>query len=84
VGIEPLLQDGISSAVLRSYHLPDGLDAQQFRDALKLGGFVIYAGQGELAKHIFRVSTMGQIESKDIDQYIRVVGEVLLDRIVHQ
>ena len=37
-------------------------------DALKAEGFVIYAGQGDLSKTLFRISTMGNLTSQDIDR----------------
>jgi 2-aminoethylphosphonate-pyruvate transaminase len=40
-------------------------------DALKAEGFVIYAGQGNLAKSLFRISTMGEVTSGDIDRLLQ-------------
>lgn len=64
------------SCVLRSYHLPDGLTYNQLHDGLKQQGFVIYAGQGDLASQLFRVSTMGEISDYDmarLEQALRFV-----------
>jgi 2-aminoethylphosphonate-pyruvate transaminase len=36
-------------------------------DGLKAEGFVIYAGQGELAERVFRLAYMGDIRERDID-----------------
>lgn len=46
---------GQSSVVLRSYKLPPTITYEALHDALKAGGFVIYAGQGDLSKTLFRV-----------------------------
>jgi 2-aminoethylphosphonate-pyruvate transaminase len=43
----------------------------QLHDALKREGFVIYAGQGELAKALFRISTMGRVTPSDIERLLR-------------
>ena len=43
----------------------------QLHDALKAEGFVIYAGQGNLSKTLFRISTMGNITSADIDRLLQ-------------
>jgi 2-aminoethylphosphonate-pyruvate transaminase len=59
-----------SSVVLRSYFLPPALNYTQLHDALKSEGFVIYAGQGDLAKTLFRVSTMGELSPADIERLI--------------
>ena len=68
IGVVPLLPEGVSSAVLRSYRLPPGVGYAALHDALKADGFVIYAGQGSLAAEIFRISTMGDLRPEDIEQ----------------
>lgn len=71
-----LLPTEVCSAVLRSYHLPPGLTYQQLHDELKQRGFVIYAGQQQLEKSIFRISTMGTITEKDIERLILSFKEI--------
>ena len=71
LGIEALLPAHESSVVLRSYRLPPGLSYARLHDELKAGGFVIYAGQGELSKSLFRISTMGQLTATDIDRLLQ-------------
>jgi 2-aminoethylphosphonate-pyruvate transaminase len=66
-GISGLLKEDEYSSVLRSYLLPDGLAYADLHGALKEQGFVIYAGQGELAGRIFRIAYMGDIRDSDID-----------------
>ncbi len=66
LGVEPLLPPAESSAVLRSYYLPTGMDYDGLHDRMKLHGFVIYAGQGGLAQKMFRISTMGEISDYDM------------------
>jgi 2-aminoethylphosphonate-pyruvate transaminase len=46
-------------------------------DALKADGFVIYAGQGNLAKSLFRISTMGSLVSADIDRLVLSFARLL-------
>jgi 2-aminoethylphosphonate-pyruvate transaminase len=43
----------------------------KLHDALKAEGFVIYAGQGDLAQTLFRISTMGQVTSVDLDRLLK-------------
>jgi len=69
-GVNAMLAPGQSSVVLRSYDLPRNLNYTQLHDALKAQGFVIYAGQGGLAKSLFRVSTMGNLTDADIERLI--------------
>jgi 2-aminoethylphosphonate-pyruvate transaminase len=53
LGVQAVLPAAQSSVVLRSYCLPDALTYPLLHDALKAEGFVIYAGQGGLAKSLF-------------------------------
>lgn len=66
LGVEQWLPAAESSCVLRSYYLPAGLSYDELHDGLKQQGFIIYAGQGELATKLFRISTMGEISDYDI------------------
>jgi len=77
LGVRPLLEAGASSAVLSAWHIPQGVDYAGLHDALKRRGFVIYAGQGELASRIFRVSTMGAIGDADIERLLEAFAEAL-------
>jgi 2-aminoethylphosphonate-pyruvate transaminase len=76
---KPLLPESSSSVVLNAYYLLEGWSYFKFHDQLKeQGGFVIYGGQGELAKSIFRVSTMGAITRSDMERFLAVVEKMLL------
>ncbi len=77
LGIETVVPPEQSSVVLRSYALPRGMAYESLHDALKARGFVIYAGQGELARKLFRISTMGQLSSDDIDRLLQCIGQAL-------
>jgi 2-aminoethylphosphonate-pyruvate transaminase len=66
LGVEQWLPAEQSSCVLRSYHLPAGMTYNELHDGLKQHGFIIYAGQGELAEKLFRISTMGEISDYDM------------------
>jgi len=70
LGIDSLLPAEQSSVVLRAYRLPPDLGYATLHDALKAKGFVIYAGQGNLSKTLFRISTMGHITAADIDRLL--------------
>ena len=77
LGIEGALPHEQSSVVLRSYRLPSGVTYPVLHDALKADGYVIYAGQGDLSKTLFRISTMGDLTSSDIERLIESVARVL-------
>ena len=54
---------------------------EEFHDRLKAEGYVIYAGQGNLARSIFRVSTMGAITYADMTRFLSAVRNAI-DRLV--
>ncbi|BFG75661.1 2-aminoethylphosphonate aminotransferase [Paraburkholderia terrae] len=76
-GIGSALPADESSVVLRAYKLPDGVSYERLHDALKARGFVIYAGQGGLSKELFRISTMGDIHSADIERLLVSFDELM-------
>ena len=77
LGIEPLLSSRESSVVLRAYHLPRGITYAVLHDALKADGFVIYAGQGDLSRTLFRISTMGEIGPDDIRRLLESFRRII-------
>ena len=74
-GVAPWLPAAASSAVLRSYHLPEGMSYDALHDELKKRGFVIYAGQAPLRNQLFRISTMGEISDADIERFLAAFDE---------
>ncbi len=77
LGIAAAIPAEESSVVLRAYELPAGLSYVQLHDALKAEGFVIYAGQGNLSKSLFRISTMGNLTPADIDRLLLCFAQLL-------
>jgi 2-aminoethylphosphonate-pyruvate transaminase len=77
LGIETVVAPEQSSVVLRSYKLPAGITYATLHDALKAQGFVIYAGQGDLSKTLFRISTMGNLTAADIERLLASFGRLL-------
>jgi 2-aminoethylphosphonate-pyruvate transaminase len=77
LGIETVLAPHESSVVLRSYRLPAGLGYAGLHDSLKAQGFVIYAGQGALSDTVFRISTMGNLTSADVDRLVQCFSEAI-------
>lgn len=83
LGIEAVLPHEQSSVVLRSYWLPAGITYPALHDALKAAGYVIYAGQGDLSKSLFRISTMGDLASSDMARLVECVASVLRSTGIH-
>lgn len=69
-----LLREEECSSVLRTYLLPDRISYAEVHDALKADGFVIYAGQGDLAPDVFRIAYMGDITVADLDALCDALG----------
>jgi 2-aminoethylphosphonate-pyruvate transaminase len=77
LGIEAAVAPAESSVVLRAYRLPAKVTYEILHDALKADGFVIYAGQGNLSKTLFRISTMGDISELDVERLLQCVARLL-------
>jgi 2-aminoethylphosphonate-pyruvate transaminase len=77
LGIDALLAPGQSSVVLRAYNLPRGRTYAELHDALKAEGFVIYAGQGDLSRTLFRISTMGQVTTTDMNRLLKCFRQLV-------
>ena len=77
LGVAAAIPAGESSVVLRAYKLPDGLSYAQLHEALKADGFIIYAGQGNLSKTLFRISTMGNLTPADMDRLLQCFARLL-------
>lgn len=75
-GIRPLLEETECSCVLNAFHLPENTPYEYLHDELKKAGFVIYAGQGELAKKLFRISCMGDITEEELERLISVFDAI--------
>ena len=77
LGVQQWLPADQSSCVLRSYHLPEGLTYNALHDGLKQHGFIIYAGQGDFAEKLFRISTMGEISDYDMARLKQALQSVI-------
>lgn len=79
LGVQPFLDEQVTSCVLRSFKLPFGYSYEQIHDSLKQAGFIIYAGQGMLKNDIFRIANMGELQLEDVN---RLLGyfKILFDR----
>jgi 2-aminoethylphosphonate-pyruvate transaminase len=77
LGMDSVIAPEQSSVVLRSYKLPAGITYPLLHDGLKSAGFVIYAGQGNLSKTLFRISTMGNLTGADIERLLKCFEQLL-------
>jgi 2-aminoethylphosphonate-pyruvate transaminase len=79
LGVEPMLPPEETSAILTAFRLPKEDSYDQIHDELKARRFVIYAGQGELRKTIFRIANMGAIVDDDLERLVSALQAVFRD-----
>jgi 2-aminoethylphosphonate-pyruvate transaminase len=66
LGLEILTPASARSHILTTFRLPAGVTYPALHDAMKRRGYIIYAGQGEIAKYGFRVANMGTLTPADM------------------
>jgi 2-aminoethylphosphonate-pyruvate transaminase len=77
LGLRFVLPPELRSGTITSLWLPGGRTYAALHDALRAEGFVVYEGQGRLAREIFRVANMGAIARADFERFLAVLGTVL-------
>ena len=77
LGIRPLLPEESCCSMISSFLLPKDISYPQLHGLLLEAGFVIYAGQGELAKSIFRIANMGDIQDQDLEHLIATFRQLM-------
>ena len=77
LGLSFLVEKQYRSHVLTALWLPRAVSYSKLHDALKKEGFVIYAGQSKLKDKIFRVSNLGDIQTKDLERFLKALKKIL-------
>jgi 2-aminoethylphosphonate-pyruvate transaminase len=77
LGLGFVLPPELRSSSVTALWLPAGLTYAALHDELKARGFVIYEGQGRLAREIFRVANMGHLAPAHFDGFLGALGAVL-------
>ncbi|HJQ74385.1 MAG TPA: aminotransferase class V-fold PLP-dependent enzyme [Gaiellaceae bacterium] len=62
---------------ITSLWLPPKRTYPDLHDGLRAHGFVIYEGQGKLAREVFRVANMGHLARADFERFLAALGAVL-------
>ena len=78
IGLDFLIPENWQSNCLTSLRLPKNLSYEKLHTELKTNGFIIYAGQGNLSKNIFRVANMGDITQKEFERFLKTLKSILL------
>src|SRR5262245_1356132 len=77
LGVEILVPEGARSSVLTTFRLPLGVTYDALHDAMKRRGYVIYAGQGAIRAHAFRVANIGTLTPADMEGVVAAFAECL-------
>ena len=77
LGLKCLLPPDLRSNTITSLELPAGFTYEALHDALKVQGYVIYAGQGDLAARVFRVANMGDHTIEQFQGFLAALTAVL-------
>jgi 2-aminoethylphosphonate-pyruvate transaminase len=79
IGLKCLLPPELRSNTITALELPSGMSYEALHDALKARGYVIYAGQGDLAAKVFRVANMGHLTRSHFRGFLDALREVLAE-----
>jgi len=71
------LREPLWSNTLTAFTLPEGVFYDHLHDLLRERGYVIYAGQAQLAESVFRVANMGALTEAQIIGFLDAFEEVL-------
>jgi len=80
LGFEMLLSPELRANALTAVRLPEGLPDRERPAERKRRGFVIYAGQGPLARGIFRVANLGDVSREEYERFLEEIGRLLKRR----
>lgn len=70
LGLKLLLPPELRSNSITTLSLPAGLTYQELHDRVRADGFVIYEGQGQLSREVFRVANMGALAEDDFTRFL--------------
>ncbi len=70
LGLASYLPAELQSNTITSLRFPPGLTYERLHDHMRERGYVIYAGQGDLSKEVFRISNMGLLPDEALDGVI--------------
>jgi 2-aminoethylphosphonate-pyruvate transaminase len=77
MGVATYLEPAACSSSITSFRLPGDRTYAELHDGLRERGFVVYAGQGELQREMFRIANMGAIEDADVERLVAALGALL-------
>ena len=76
MGLTYLVNDKYHSKIITSIHIPNDVDFNDMHNYFYERGFTIYPGK-VTEFNTFRIANIGQIDSKDIEDFIVILKEYL-------
>jgi 2-aminoethylphosphonate-pyruvate transaminase len=77
LGLKLLLPPELRSNSITTLSLPSGLTYQELHDRVRKDGFVIYEGQGQLSREVFRVANMGALNEDDFVRFLESLDRAI-------
>ncbi|HEY8516812.1 MAG TPA: alanine--glyoxylate aminotransferase family protein [Candidatus Binatia bacterium] len=77
LGLRFLLPPELRSNSITTLSLPPGFEYRELHDRLREDGFVIYEGQGQLSREVFRVANMGALTEDDFARFLVSLARAL-------
>jgi len=80
LGLKLMLPLELRSNSITTLSLPPGLTYQELHDRVRADGFVIYEGQGQLSREVFRVANMGALGEDDFARFLASLERAMAGR----
>ncbi len=77
LGLEFYIDPALHSNTITSLRLPQGMTYETLHDRMREHGYVIYAGQGDLRKTVFRIANMGALTDEAVAGVITALEEAI-------
>ena len=75
LGLTSYIDERFHSNTITTLHLPEGITYPVLHDRMRERGYVIYAGQGDLSKRVFRIANMGFLPQSALEGVITALEE---------
>ena len=79
-GMIPLADETVAAATLSCILYPEGVEDAAFRSSLATRGVIVAGSLAHLAGKAFRIGHMGNTSIEQLEQAIRLIGEVLVEQ----
>ena len=79
-GMTPLADETVAAATLSCILYPEGVEDTAFRSSLANRGVIVAGSLAHLAGKAFRIGHMGNTSIEQLEQAIRLIGEVLVEQ----